>query len=34
MVSKAIIIALLSVNTMAIIFFVYSYGIAKTWWRD
>ena len=32
--SEVIIIALLTVNTMAIIFFVYSYGIAKNWWRD
>jgi len=32
--SEAIIIALLAVNTTAIIFFVYSYGIAKNWWRD
>jgi len=32
--SEVIIIALLAVNTMAIIFFVYSYGIAKNWWSD
>ena len=32
--SEVIIIALLTVNTVAIIFFVYSYGIAKNWWRD
>ena len=32
--SEVIIIALLTVNTVAIIFFVYSYGIAKNWWHD
>jgi len=32
--SEAIIIALLSINTMAILFFIYSYGIAKKWWSD
>jgi len=32
--SEVIIIALLTVNTVAIIFFVYSYGIAKNWWGD
>jgi hypothetical protein len=32
--SEAIIIALLSVNTVAILFFIYSYGIAKNWWSN
>jgi len=32
--SEAIIIALLTINTVAIIFFIYSYGIAKEWWSD
>jgi hypothetical protein len=32
--SEAIIIASLTVNTLAILFFIYSYGIAKEWWSD
>ena len=32
--SEVIIIALLTINTAGLLFFIYSYGIAKEWWHD